>query len=63
MVLEEPPQPRLTAGRPIAAREVEADIKQFLSEAEQAQIDKENEYMLRGPGRIERIMREEIEKM
>jgi hypothetical protein len=27
------------------------------------QIEKENEYMLRGPGRIERIMREEMDKL
>jgi hypothetical protein len=53
----------LTEGRLIPAREVEADIRQFLSEAEIAQIEKENEYMLRGPGRIERIMREEMDKL
>ncbi len=34
-----------------------------MSENEIAQIEKENEYMLRGPGRIERIMREEMEKL
>lgn len=61
--LEEPPQSKLTEGRLIAPREIEDDIKQFLSEAELAQIDKENEYMLRGPGRVERIMREEMEKL
>jgi hypothetical protein len=44
-------------------REVEGDIRQFLSEAEIAQIEKENEYMLRGPGRVERIMREELDKL
>ena len=53
----------MTEGRLIPAREVEADIRQFLSEAEIAQIEKENEYMLRGPGRIERIMREEMDKL
>ena len=61
--LEEPALGKLGDGKVIAAREVEKDIKQFLSEAERAQIEKENEYMLRGPGRIERIMREEMEKM
>ena len=38
-------------------------MKQFFSEAELEQIEKENEYMLRGPGRIERIMREELDKL
>ncbi len=61
--LEEPALGKLGDGKVIAAREVEKDIKQFLSEAERAQIEKENEYMLRGPGRIERIMREEMDKM
>ena len=63
VVLEEPPQSKLTEGRIIPAREVEGDIRQFLSESEIAQIEKENEYMLRGPGRIERIMREEMDKL
>ncbi len=34
-----------------------------MSATELEQIDKENEYMLRGPGRIERIMRQEMEKL
>ena len=61
--IEEPVQGRLADGKVIPAREVVGDLKQFLSEAEQAQIDKENEYMTRGPGRIERIMREEMDKL
>lgn len=61
--LEEPALGKLGDGKVISAREVEKDLKQFLSEAELAQIEKENEYMLRGPGRIERIMREEMDKM
>ena len=61
--LEEPQLARLADGKVIPAREVERDVKQFLSEAEIAQIDKENEYMLRGPGRIEKIMRDEMDKM
>ncbi len=46
----------------IPPREIE-DLKQFFSENELEQIEKENEYMLRGPGRIERIMKEEMEKL
>jgi len=46
----------------IPPREIE-DLKTFFSPAELEQIEKENEYMLRGPGRIERIMREEMEKL
>ncbi len=61
--LEKPVERKLGEGKPIAAREVEGDLKQFLSETERAQIEKENEYMLRGPGRIERIMREEMDKL
>jgi len=53
---------KLDAGKVIPAREIE-DLKQFFSAAELEQIEKENEYMLRGPGRIERIMREELEKL
>lgn len=61
--LDEPRQASLSEGKVIAAREVEADIKQFLSAEEKAQIDRENEYMLRGPGRIEKIMRDEMDKL
>jgi hypothetical protein len=61
--LDEPLQSPLGDGKAIAAREVEADIKQFLSTEEKAQIDRENEYMLRGPGRIEKIMRDEMDKL
>ena len=61
--LEEPALASLATGKQIAPREVEGDLRQFLSEAELAQIEKENEYMTRGPGRIERIMREEMEKL
>lgn len=61
--LEEPSQAKLGDGKVIAPREVEGDLKQFLSEGELAQIEKENEYMLRGPGRIEKIMRTEMDKL
>lgn len=61
--LDEPQQVPLGEGKLIAAREVEADVAQFLSAEEKAQLDRENEYMLRGPGRIERIMREEMDKL
>jgi len=61
--LEEPSQAKLCDGKVIAPREVEGDLKQFLSEGELAQIEKENEYMLRGPGRIEKIMRTEMDKL
>eukprot|EP00347_Sterkiella_histriomuscorum_P014077 403362250 len=60
--IEEPDQERLENGKIIPPREIE-DLKLFFSEAELAQIEKENEYMLRGPGRIERIMREELDKL
>ncbi len=61
--MEEPVLASLAGAKLIAPREVEGDLRQFLSENEIAQIEKENEYMLRGPGRIERIMREEMEKL
>ena len=61
--LEEPSQAKLGDGKVIAPREVEGDLKQFLSEGELAQIEKENEYMLRGPARIEKIMRTEMDKL
>ena len=54
---------QLADGKPIAPREVEGDIRQFLSQDELVQLEKENEYMLRGPGRVERIMREEMDKL
>ena len=60
--LEEPNLERLEAGKQIAAREIQ-DLSQFFSAEELERIEKENEYMLRGPGRIERIMREETEKL
>ncbi len=60
--MEEQPLQKLEAGKLIPPREIE-DLKQFFSEEELLQIEKENEYMLRGPGRIERIMREEMEKL
>jgi len=53
---------KLETGKIIPAREIE-DLKQFFSEVELEQIEKENEYMLRGPGRIEKIMREELDKL
>lgn len=60
--IDEPHQERLDNGKLVPAREIE-DLKQFFSEGELEKIEKENEYMLRGPGRIERIMREETEKL
>lgn len=52
----------LEKGKVIPPREIE-DLKKFFSQQELEQIEKENEYMLRGPGRIERIMRDEMEKL
>lgn len=60
--VDEPQMQKLDSGKLIPAREIE-DLKQFFSAAELEQIEKENEYMLRGPGRIERIMREELDKL
>jgi hypothetical protein len=60
--LSENPLSSLDKGKIIPPREID-DLKQFFSEGELEQIEKENEYMLRGPGRIERIMREEMEKL
>lgn len=61
--LDIPDQAGLSEGKPIAAREVDKDIRQFLSAEELVQLEKENEYMTKGPGRIERIMREEMDKL
>ena len=46
----------------IPPREIE-DLKQYFSRAEEDAILREQDYMLRGPGRIERIMREEMDKL
>jgi hypothetical protein len=61
--LEEPHLPKLSEGKIIPPREVDISLQMFLSEAEKEQIEKENEYMTNGPGRIERIMREEMDKL
>lgn len=61
--LDIPLQTGLAEGKQIAAREVDKDIRQFLSAEELVQLEKENEYMTKGPGRIERIMREEMDKL
>jgi hypothetical protein len=52
----------LELGKVIPVREIE-DIKQYFSRAEEEAILREEEYMTKGPGRIERIMREELEKL
>jgi hypothetical protein len=62
MSVEDPASSKLEAGKVIPFREID-DLKHFLSEIELEALAKENEYMLRGPGRIERIMREELEKL
>ena len=38
-------------------------MKPYFSRAEEEAILREQEYMTKGPGRIERIMREELEKL
>lgn len=60
--VDEPKMLKLETGKLIPAREID-DLKQFFSATELEQIEKENEYMLRGPGRIERIMQEELDKL
>ncbi|CDW74773.1 UNKNOWN [Stylonychia lemnae] len=60
--VEDPVLDRLEHAKLIPAREID-DLRQFFSYDELMQIEKENEYMLRGPGRIERIMREEMDKL
>ena len=60
--LEEHELHRLDQGKHIPPCEIE-DLKRFMSQNELDQIEKENEYMLRGPGRIERIMQTEMEKL
>jgi hypothetical protein len=59
---QEPFLSKIEEGKIIPAREIE-DLKPFFSREEEEAIIRENEYMLRGPGRIERIMREELEKL
>lgn len=53
---------KLDAAKIVPAREIE-DLKQYFSRAEEDAIKREEEYMTKGPGRIERIMREEMEKL
>jgi hypothetical protein len=60
--IEDPTISKLGTGKVIPFREID-DLKNFLSDIELEALEKENEYMLRGPGRIERIMREELEKL
>lgn len=59
---QDPKNTNLEEGKLIPPREID-DLKQYFSRAEEEAILREQEYMTKGPGRIERIMREEMEKL
>ena len=59
---QDPPNINLENGKLVPPREIE-DLKPYFSRAEEEAILREQEYMTKGPGRIERIMREEMEKL
>ena len=46
----------------VPAREIE-EIYLYLSEAEKQEFERQKEYMLHGPGRIEKILNDEMEKL
>lgn len=39
------------------------ELKEFFSAEEEERMQKEREYLLHGPGKIERILNEEMEKL
>ena len=40
-----------------------SELKEFFSADEEEQMRKEREYLLHGPGKIERILNEEMERL
>lgn len=46
----------------IPARDI-AEIYQYLTEEEKAELERQKEYMINGPGRIEAIINTEMEKL
>ncbi len=46
----------------VPAREID-EIYQYLSQTEQQEFERQKEYMLNGPGRIEKILNDEMEKL
>jgi len=59
-VQEEPVASSLVGGQEMAIYEV-PELMQFLSESEKQAIEREKEYRLHGPGRIETIINQEMD--
>jgi hypothetical protein len=52
----------LTQATEIPARDID-EIYQYLTEEERAEFERQKEYMLNGPGRIEAILNGEMDKL
>ena len=59
---EEPAMAELEGAVEIPARDIDV-IYQYLTEKERAEFERQKEYMLHGPGRIETILNKEMEKL
>lgn len=58
----EPAMAELDGATEIPARDIDV-IYQYLTEEERAEFERQKEYMLNGPGRIETILNREMEKL
>jgi len=54
--------PGLADGKDIKYTEISA-LGEYFSEEEQRKIKEEQDYLLHGPGKIERILNEEMERL
>ena len=52
----------LNEGKEIPPRDLD-ELRQYFSKAEEEAIQKEQDYMLRGPGRLETILNEEMGRL
>ena len=52
----------LTEGKEIPAREID-EVYEYLTDAERAEFERQKEYMLNGPGRVEAILNGEMDKL
>ena len=57
-----PPLVKISEGQPIKFQEID-ELTQYFSTEEQEALRKEQEYMMHGPGKIERILNEEMGRL
>ena len=60
--VEPSPVESLNGAKDVPARDIDA-IYEYLTEEEKAEFERQKEYMLNGPGRIEAIINGEMEKL